>query len=414
MIDFDKWKEIFDSIRKHKLRTFLTALAVWWGIFMLVILLGAGNGLQNSTERNFRDDAINSLWLYPSRTSQPYKGLPAGRWIHFTNKDYDLIKNRVKGIEYITGRYYLSGEYMSEYKGKALSFDVRGVHPDHKYLENTIITSGRFINEKDIDKLRKVCVIGKLVKEGFFQKEEDPLGKYLTIKGTKFQIVGVFRDEGHENEMRKIYLPITTTQRTFGKDDRINQLMVTVGDASKAESVEIENSIRRELAALHNFAAKDKRAIYINNSIKEYQDIQMLFTGIRVFIWFVGIGSIIAGVVGVSNIMLIIVKDRTKEIGIRKAMGATPWSIISMIMQEAIFLTGLSGYLGLLSGFSIIYLLKTVMENNNIEMKYFYNPDVNFGSVLSALIFLVICGTLAGLIPAIQAVRVNPVIAMRT
>jgi len=413
MIDFDKWKEIFDSLRKHKLRTFLTALAVWWGIFMLVILLGAGNGLENSVDRDFRDDAINSLWLYPNRTSQPYKGLPAGRWIRFTNKDYDLIKNKVEGIEHITGRYYLSGEYMSEYGGKALSFDARGVHPDHLILENTIITDGRYINEKDIDKGRKVCVIGKLVKEGFFKKEEDPVGKYLTIKGTKFQIVGVFRDEGSENEMRKTYLPITTVQRTFGTEDRIHQLMVTVGNASQAESIEIVNSIRRELATLHNFSPKDKQAIYISNNIKEYQDVQMLFTGIRVFIWFVGIGSIIAGVVGVSNIMLIIVKDRTKEIGIRKAMGATPRSIISMIMQEAIFLTGLSGYLGLLSGFSIIYLLKTVMENNNIDMKYFYNPDVNFGSVLSAVIFLVICGTLAGLIPAIQAVRVNPVVAMK-
>ena len=413
MLDYDKWQEIFESLKKHKLRTLLTAFAVWWGIFMLVILLGAGNGLQNSFEKNFGDDAINSIWLYPDRTSEPYKGLPAGRWIRFDNKDFDVLKNRVEGVEHITGRYYLGGELVVEYQGKALSYDVRSVHPDHLFIENTLVKNGRYINETDISERRKVCIIGKLVKESFFKENEDPLGQQLNIKGAKFTVVGVFEDDGGENEMRKIYIPITTAQRIFDTQDRIHQLIITVGDATLEESKKIEENIRQEFSGRHNFSPTDKQALYISNNIEEYQQFQSIFLGIKFFIWFVGIGSIIAGVVGVSNIMLIIVKDRTKEIGIRKAMGATPWSIVSMILQEAIFLTGVAGYIGLLTGFGVIYALQTFMEKNNIETEYFYNPEVDFGSVLSALIFLVICGTLAGLIPAIQAVRVNPVTAMR-
>ncbi len=413
MFDYDKWQEIFESLKKHKMRTLLTAFAVWWGIFMLVILLGAGNGLQNSFEKNFGDDAINSIWMYPDRTSEPHNGLPAGRWIRFNNSDFDVLKNRVEGVEYITGRYYLGGELVVEYEGKTFSYDVRSVHPDHLFIENTLMKNGRYINETDISERRKVCTIGKLVKESFFKENENPVGQRLNIKGTEFTIVGVFEDDGGENEMRKIYIPITTAQRIFDTQDRIHQLIITVGDATLAESKKIEDNIRQEFSGRHNFSPTDKQALYISNNIEEYQQFQSIFTGIKFFIWFVGIGSIIAGVVGVSNIMIIIVKDRTKEIGIRKAMGATPWSIVSMILQEAIFLTGVSGYLGLLTGFGVIYALQTFMEKNNIETEYFYNPEVDFASVLSALIFLVVCGTLAGLIPAIQAVRVNPVTAMR-
>ena len=413
MFDYDKWQEIFESLKKHKMRTLLTAFAVWWGIFMLVILLGAGNGLQNSFEKGFGDDAINSIWMYPDRTSEPYKGLPAGRWIRFGNSDFDVLKNRVEGVEHVTGRYYLGGELVVEYEGKSFSYDVRSVHPDHLFIENTLVKNGRYINETDISERRKVCVIGKLVKEGFFKENENPVGQELNIKGTEFTVVGVFEDQGGENEMRKIYIPITTAQRIFDTQDRIHQLIITVGDATLDESKKIEENIRQEFSVRHNFSPTDRQALYISNNIEEYQQFQSIFLGIKFFIWFVGIGSIIAGVVGVSNIMIIIVKDRTREIGIRKAMGATPWSIVSMILQEAIFLTGVSGYVGLLTGFGVIYTLQTFMEKNNIGTEYFYNPEVDFASVMSALIFLVICGTLAGLIPAIQAVRVNPVTAMR-
>ncbi len=414
MIDFDKWQEIFSSIRRHKLRTFLTALSVWWGIFMLVLLLGMGKGLQNSVEHNFRDDAINSLWIYPGRTSKPFKGLPPGRYIRFTNDDYDLIKSQITEVEFITGRYYLRGEFDIEYKNKNLSFDVRCVHPDHQVLENTIVTSGRFLNEIDIKEYRKVCVIGKIVAEDFFKNGLDPIGEYLSIKGADYKIVGIFRDEGHENEMRKIYLPVTVAQRVDSANGRLYQIMATIGDASVSESLVIEDKVRKLLAERYKFAVDDDSAIYISNDVEDYQEFQTVFAFIKGFIWFVGFGSIIAGVIGVSNIMLIVVKDRTKEIGIRKAMGATPFSIISMVMQEAVFLTSLAGYVGLISGFGLIYTMNYLMVENNLELEFFRNPEVDFFTVFAALLFLIACGALSGLIPAIQAVRINPVTAMRS
>ena len=414
MIDFDKWQEIFSGMRRHKLRTFLTALSVWWGIFMLVILLGMGKGLQNSVEHNFRDDAINSLWIRPGRTSKPYKGLPPGRYIRFTNDDYNLIKSQIPEVEFITGRYYLWGEFNIEYKGNSLAFDVRSVHPDHQVLENTIITKGRFLNEIDIKEYRKVCVIGKIVAEDFFNDGKDPIAEYLTIKGTDYKIVGIFRDEGHESEMRKIYLPVTTAQRVESANGRLHQIMVTIGDASVEESYVIEDKIRKLLAEQHKFALDDNSAIRISNEVEDYQEFQMVFAFIKGFIWFVGIGSIIAGVIGVSNIMLIVIKDRTKEIGIRKALGATPLSIISMVMQEAVFLTSLAGYIGLITGFALVYGMNYLMIENNIELEFFRNPEVDFMTVLTALIFLIFCGAFSGLIPAIQAVRINPVTAMKS
>ena len=413
MLDQDKWREIFDSIRRHKLRTFLTALSVWWGIFMLVILLGAGNGLQNSFERNFRDDAVNSLWIYRGRTSEPYKGLPAGRRIRFNNDDYELVRDEIPGVEHITGRYYLGGEYVVKRGQTVLSYDVRCVHPDHQYLENTLMESGRFLNLPDIEQRRKVCAIGNVVAEEMFAAEEDPIGEYLNVKGTEYQVVGVFNDEGHESERRKIYIPITTAQRIYEGEDIVHQLMVTVGDATLEESRAIEASVRQRMSERHSFALSDKQALRIWNNISEYQDFQLIFTFIKGFIWFVGIGSIIAGVIGVSNIMLIVVKDRTREIGIRKALGATPWSIIAMVLQESVFLTSLAGYLGLLCGFGVVYGIHHFMEENQIEVEFFYNPQVDFSTVLTALLTLVFCGALAGLIPALQAVRINPVTAMK-
>ena len=412
MIDIDKWQEIFTSLRRHKLRTFLTAFSVWWGIFMLVLLLGAGTGLENSVLYNFRDDAINSIWIYPGETSIPYKGLPVGRRMRFDNSDYDNTM-RLDGVRVGTGRFFLRGSFFTSRGDKSFSYDVRCVHPGHQVIENTNIVAGRYINDFDIKKSRKVCVIGKLVKESFFKDGEEVLGQYLQIKEIKYQIVGVFTDTGGEREMQKIYLPVSTAQKIEGRD-RLNMLMFEVGDATLEESLAIEEKIKTQFALKHKFSMKDKRAIYLRNGIEDYTEFQTVFTFIKGFIWFVGIGSIIAGVIGVSNIMLIIVKDRTKEIGIRKAMGATPWSIISMIMQEAIFLTGVAGYIGLASGLGLIYGVQQIMEQNDIESEFFRNPEVNTIVVVVALFILVISGAIAGLIPALQATRVNPVTAMKS
>ena len=411
MFDFDKWEEIFGTIRRHKLRTMLTAFSVWWGIFMLVILLGAGKGMKNSVEYNFRDDAINTIWMFPDETSMPYKGLPAGRRVRFDNNDFDSAK-KTEGVQFSSGRYNIWGEFFISKGNKSLSFSVRTVHPDHQILENTKIVNGRFINDKDIEEYRKICVIGKLVKEGFFEKDENPIGQYLKIKNIDYQIVGVFEDTGGEEEMRRIFLPISTAQKIEGTD-RVHSIIVEVGNATVEESEAIEERLLQEFATHHKFSPSDKKAVHMFNGVKEFQEFQMIFSFIQSFIWFVGIGSIIAGVIGVSNIMLIVVKERTKEIGIRKAMGATPYSIVSMIVQESIFLTSIAGYFGMFCGLAIIYGVQQLMEQNNIEAQYFRNPEVNIGMILIALFILIISGAIAGLIPALQAVKVNPVEAMK-
>ncbi|MEZ5059783.1 MAG: ABC transporter permease [Saprospiraceae bacterium] len=413
LIDYDKWGEIIDSLKRHKLRTFLTMFAVWWGIFMLVLLLGAGSGLQNGVEFNFRDDAINSIWVYPGKTSEPYKGLPAGRWINFDNSDYTATTTGIDGVEYATGRLYMSGEYFVTYQNKAFSFDIRSVNPGHQMIENTEILRGRYINEKDIEEYRKVAVIGTKVSEAFFEKDENPIGKELTIKGTTYMVVGEFTDSGGDNELRKIYLPITTVQKVVTGRDRIDQMMFTIGDAGLEESQRIENNIRSEMASRKQFSVNDENAIWIRNNVENFQEFQMVFGFINAFIWFVGIGSIIAGVIGVSNIMLIVVKERTREIGIRKALGATPPSIINMIITESMVLTGFAGYLGLITGVVVLYLVNWFLVSNSMESEFFRNPGVNFWVVFSALILLVICGVVAGLIPALQAVKINPVQAMK-
>jgi len=408
MFEYDNWQEIFQTIRRHKLRTALTALGVFWGIFMLVILQGAGNGLQNGVEYQFRDDATNSIWLRRGTTSIPYKGLPKGRHIMFTNEDYEYLTEQFKEVEHITGRLYLTGDRTVKYGKKTLAFPIRSVHPGHQYLENTTMEQGRYINETDIRQYRKVAIIGKVVKENIFDKGEDPIGKEINIGGIVYTIVGVYTDTGSENEMRIIYLPITTAQKVYSGTDDIHQLMFTAGDLPVPEMKKLEAKVREAFAARLQFDVNDEKALYINNVAEQYEEVQGLFAAIRAFVWFVGIGSIIAGVIGVSNIMLIIVKDRTKEIGIRKALGATPYSIIAMILQESIFITSVAGYLGLLAGVGVISLLSV------LELDFFRHPQVNLTVALSAVTVLAIAGALAGLMPALQAARINPVVAMKT
>lgn len=406
MIDWDKWEEIFNSIRRHKLRTALTALGVFWGIFMLVLLLGAGRGLQNGVEHEFRDDAINSIWLRRGTTSLPYRGLPKGRRIQFANDDFTFLEDNFAGIEHLTGRFYLSGDQTVSYGHKQLSFSTRGVHPGHQYVENIIVHTGRHINKKDIIERRKIIVIGDTVKRDLFG-DEAAIGQVVSIGGIAYAVVGVYYDSGGEDENRIIYLPLTTAQQLYAGTREIHQLMFTVGDLSVAESVRLEEEVRSAFATRLQFDPADRRALHTYNAAEEYQQFVSLFAAIRAFVWFVGIGSILAGVIGVSNIMLIIVKDRTREIGIRKALGATPASIVTMILQESIFITAIAGYLGMMAGVGLIWLM------SSLEVEYFRNPTVDLGVALSATAVLVLSGALAGLMPALQAARIHPVIAMK-
>ena len=407
-MDWDKWQEIISTISKNKLRTFLTGFSVAWGIFMLIILLGSGQGLKNGVEEQFADDATNSIWVYPRQTSLAYKGYKPGRRIEFTNTDITRTKNSFDKIDNISGRVYVNAKNIS-YKNNYGSYSVRSVHPGHKQLENTIVTEGRYINQLDLDKFRKIAVIGKLISQDLF-KGENPIDKYIDIDAIPFKVVGVFEDKGGESEMRTIYLPITTAQRIFKGGDKINQYMFTVGDASLEESIQIAGKLKKQLATIHHFDPADKRAVWVNNNLEQYKKIMSLFTGINIFIWIVGIGTIIAGVVGVSNIMMIVVKERTKEIGIRKALGATPFSIIGLVLLESVVITSLAGYIGLAAGVGLLEMVSKYMPPSD----FFQNPEANITVALMATGILIIAGAIAGFIPARKAASVQPVEALRS
>jgi putative ABC transport system permease protein len=408
MLDFDKWQEIFDTIRKNKLRTFLTSFSVAWGIFMLIVLLGSGHGLSNGIEYQFRDDAVNSIWVRSGQTSLPHKGLQPGRDIQFTNDDHNEVRDKVDGVEHITSRFYLRGNVNISYGSEHGNFDVRSVHPGHRYLENTIMTKGRFLNDFDIQEGRKVAVIGSLVEKALF-KDEPGIGNNIKVNGIAFKVIGIFDDAGPEHEMRKVYLPITTAQRTFNGANRVHQFMLTTGDSPVEATATTAEDIRKKLAQNHNFALDDKRAVSIYNNNESFQDVLNLMAGIRLFVWVVGIGTILAGVVGVSNIMMIVVRERTKEIGIRKALGATPRSIIGLILQESVFITGVAGYIGLVLGVATLELV----SKNLPEAGYFQRPEVDIRIAVYATVLLVIAGTVAGVFPARKAAMIRPIEALR-
>ena len=407
MFNIDNWQELLSTIKKNKLRTFLTGFSVAWGIFMLVILLGAGQGLENGVKYQFKDDAVNSIWLYPGETSISYQGIQSGKRVQFTNDDYKIIKNQVASVDKITARFYIRGAVDVTYKNEYGNFSVRCVHPDHKYLENSNIIDGRYLNRLDLDKYRKVAVVGKLVKKELF-KGEDPIGKYVMVNKIPFKVVGVFQDDGGDDEMRTVYLPISTAQRVFNGGNDINQLMFTT-TANVDETKSITDKLKVLFAKKHRYDSKDDKALYVRNMLENFKQVMMLFLGIKVFVWIIGIGTIIAGIVGISNIMMITVKERTREIGVRKAIGATPGSIISMVLLEAVVITTFAGYFGLVSGVGLLELI----SNNMQASDFFRNPEVNLGIAISATLLLVFSGTFAGFFPALKAARIKPIEALR-
>lgn len=413
MFDIDKWQEIFFTMKQNKLRSFITAFNVAWGIFILIILMGFGSGFQHGVEHQFDDDATNSLWIRAGKTSKPYNGIKPGKQIRFTNQDYEAIK-RIEGVEYITGRFYLSGEFTVRYKNSLSFFNVRSCHPDHQYLEKTLVTSGRYLNDKDQREKRKVTVIGEKVVEVLFGKI-NPIGKYVNVNGIEYKVVGTFKDEGNEFEQKVIYIPISTAQIAYGGGNNIHMLMVTVGNASEAESKMIEADVLSYLSGKHNFDPTDKKAVRIFNGVANFMEFMNLFAGIRFFLFIVGVFTLIAGVVGVSNIMLIVVKERTKEVGVRKALGATPNSIIGLFLQESMFITLMAGYIGLLAGFIFIDTgsLSVMMESFGFPMDFFIRPEVSLKGAVAATLVLALFGSLAGYFPARKAAKVEPIEALK-
>jgi putative ABC transport system permease protein len=411
MFDTDRWQEIFETIRKNKLRSFLTSLSVAWGIFMLVILIGAGNGLRSGVTYTFRDDAVNSIWFFPGTTSMPYEGHPPGRRIRLENEDYERFKSGIDGVDKITSRFHPRDETIVTYGAKSASFDIRAVHPDHQYLENTKIVAGRFLNDLDLAEKRKVTVIGVDV-IAMLAPDRDKLsllGEQVTIGGLQHRVIGIFEDEGGEEERRRIYVPITTAQTAWNGGNRVDRIMFTVGDATEETSQHMADEARQMLATRYKFDPKDPNALRVRNNLEQFRKIVAVLDGIGLFVWIIGLGTIVAGVVAVSNIMLISVKERTKEIGVRKALGATPRSIVMMILSEAILLTGVAGYVGLVSGIGVLEAARELMPPSD----YFRDPHVDIKVAAAATIILIFAGALAGFFPARRAAAVKPVVALR-
>jgi putative ABC transport system permease protein len=406
MFDRDKWQEIFGTISKNKLRTFLTAFSVAWGIFILIILLGAGKGLRNGAEKQFMSDAINSLDIEAGQTTVPYNGFKPGRRIQLTNEDFELINNKIDHIEHSSAVFNGRSSSILSYKNEHGTFMVRSCMPDHHYLENAKMTEGRFINDLDIREFRKVCAIGIPVKKTLF-KTESPINKFIDVGGTPYKVVGVFTDPGNGDNNR-IYIPLSTSQRALNGKNNIDVVWSSIDKAGTDNSEEMVKQIRTILSEKHNFSPADVGAIRIENWSMEYKRIMSMLDGIKIFIWIIGIFTLIAGVVGVSNIMMIIVKERTKEIGVRKAIGATPSSIVMLIVQEAVFITAIAGYTGLVLGVGLLQLF------SDMEADFFQKPEVDFNVAISATLLIIIAGALAGLFPALQAAKVQPVEALRT
>ena len=408
MFNKDRWKEIFDTIKKNKLRTILSGFTVALGIFIFIILFGFGNGLRNTFESFFNDDNINTMYIFPGKTSEPYKGYKSGRKIEFTNSDLsDLEKEFKVTIQSITPR--ISSAENFKYKTKANNYTLRAVGPSHQFSELTIMMQGRYLNKNDIKNKSNYAVIGRLVKEDLFGKQ-DPIGKFITGKNRSWKVIGVFQDDGGDEEERIIYVPYTTQQQIMKNTDKIDQVILNYNpDIGYLGAIDLEGKIKLFLKKTKVINPKDRNALYIRNVIDKLKENQRFSAILHIVILFIGLGTLVAGIIGISNIMVFVVKERTKEIGIRKAIGATPKSIITMILQESIFITTISGYIGLISGISLLNLIGDRLA----EDYYIINPYIEMSTAINATITLILFGAIAGYVPAKRAANIKPIVALQ-
>ncbi len=419
MFDFDSFREIWSTIRKNKLRTFLTGFSVAWGIFMLIVMLGAGNGMRNGIMKNFDRWASNRVETWGRYTSKPYKGMKINRSIDYKDDDMAMLRRLNPEIGLISGD--LSHSDTLSYKETYHACTLEGVHPAKAIIDKIEMTAGngRFINDVDILQKRKVIVLSPRMKEVLF-RGEDPLGKYVNAGKVAYRVVGVYTDEDNNNNA-PAYVPFSTAQLLYysgyGADDIIFTLE---GITTRDEYEAFEARLRNQMARRHNFDPEDRRAIGVWNTIEDFDMFNGLMNGITLFIWIVGIGTLAAGIVGVSNIMLITVRERTREFGIRKAIGATPFSILKLIIVESVLITAVFGYIGMVAGIGLTEIVNTVMENSGAGgdsgeegMSIFHNPTVNLGIALSATLLIVVAGVVAGYFPARKAVKITAIEAMR-
>jgi putative ABC transport system permease protein len=413
MFNIERWQEIFDTISKNKLRTFLTSLSVASGIFILVILLGVSSGIANGVREQFSSDATNRIQISTRTTTKEFKGLNPGRNLQMTNADFESLNYKYEDqIEYKTSLYRTWGGQIN-YKDKQGSYRIEGVFPDQQFIENATLSHGRFISQSDVEETRKVALIGYQMKEDLFP-DSDPVGKIILVNNNiNFTVVGVYTDPGGTREESRLFIPITTAQRVFNQGENISRIAYTVNmgknfnETAKLSAL-MTQSIEQDLRTRFVVAPDDRVAIRVEDTLEQAKPFFDLIDVIKAVFWFIGLGTIIAGVVGVGNIMLIVVKERTKEIGIRKALGALPSEIIMMILQESIFITSISGLIGLFLGVGLLEIAAPYIQNDFID-----NPTVDFATAITTVIILVVSGAIAGFIPARRAANIKPIEALR-
>ena len=414
--DIDIWHEIWLTITRNRVRSLLTGFGVFWGIFMLVVMMGSGTALQNGIMRGVKGFATNTSFFYPEPTSKPYKGFRKGRnWI-MHNSDVEAIRQNVRGAQ-ILSPILFGGRQAGNviYGDRAGAYNVRGLHTDYSSIEMQRLSYGRFINYVDILHKRKVCVIGTRVYEELFKKGDNPIGKLIRVKGIYFRVVGV--TEGVSNisiggrSSESVFVPLTTFQQAFNQGDAVHFLAVMIQNTIPIEQV--ENEVKAILRTQNKVAPDDEAATGSFSLAKEFQMFDMLFLGIAMLVWIVGIGTLLAGVVGVSNIMLVTVRERTREIGVRRALGAKPIKIVMQIMTESLLLTALAGLLGLSAGVGLLHAIDALLAANPNPDRFFIDPHINFGIAIAATAALLVSGLLAGVIPTLRALKVKAIDAIR-
>lgn len=408
MFSFFSLHELLAPLKNNKARTILTGFSVAWGIFILIILLGVTKGVQNGILVNFENEAKNSIWIYSGITNKNFKGLQPGRQINLTKDDYLELSNTLKSsIEKGAVRLYYWNHNTITYKSQFGKYNICFVNSGIKDLTQLQIIRGRFISENDIKTQRKVISICYTIKQELFNNEE-PIGKYVKINNISYLVIGVHKSPS-EYDNHKAYIPISVGQMLNKNSQNIDNIGFLLHNISVQKTKEIEVCIRKQLSRRHDFDDTDNRAIWIRNSLETYEKTINMFSEINIFVFFIGIGTLIAGIMGVSNIMLIVVFERKKEIGVRKAIGATPFAIVSQIVIESVLLTSVSGYIGLITGIGVLEFI----NRNAVKAQYFKNPSIDLRIALLAVVVLIICGTIGGYIPAKHAAGIKPVDALK-
>ncbi len=414
MFDLDKWQEIWDTITANPLRSLMTCFGVFWGIFMLTILVGAGSSLERGMTQSFEGFASNACFFGTNVTSVPYKGYRKGRWWSMTNRDVELIKQKVPDLEYISPMLWGESAPKNVVIGRnSTTADVMGVYPDHFRMQTQTVLNGRLFNDLDVNNVSKVALIGKTVSENLFNNGTDPVGSYIRVNGIYFQVVGVIRPNSRaqvgSDVETSVFIPFSTMQKTFNQGDTIH-FMGATAKAGMDVSI-LEDQIKTVLKANHSIAPSDEKAIRSFNVEREFKIFDYLFLGINFTIWIVGIGSLFSGIIGVSNIMLVTVKERTREIGIRRALGAKPGAIVTQIVSESFVLTFIAGIGGLFFGSVLLEAVSKGMDGGGDSI--LLPPYMPFWTAITSMAILIFSGLLAGVILALRALSIKAIDAIR-